>query len=72
VKLGLFASWASEYAGQSTPSLPFEEVLPAPEALDAIKSLEVELLEQARDLGCQGAAHELIEPLADMLKTRLQ
>jgi hypothetical protein len=72
VKLGLFASWASEYSGHSMPSLPFEEVLPAPEALDAIKSLEVELLEQSKDLGFQVAAHDVIEPLADMLKTRLQ
>ena len=44
------------------------------ESLDVAtaKTLETELLDSARELDLKGAAHEIIEPLADALKARLQ
>lgn len=57
-KLGLFAHSVDEFTSNSD--------------LELIKTVETELLEDARELRIQGAAHEIIEPLADTLKVRLQ
>ncbi|MBI3558615.1 MAG: hypothetical protein HY074_20290 [Deltaproteobacteria bacterium] len=71
-KLGLFAFWVDEFESEARSPLALRSVMSLPESMDLVKSLEAELLERARELGIRDAAHELIEPLADVLKTRLQ
>ncbi len=71
-KLGLFAFWVEEFMSESAAPLALRQVMNLSEAMDIMKSLEAELLDRARELGIRDAAHELIEPLADVLKTRLQ
>ncbi|MEW6056753.1 MAG: hypothetical protein AB1540_09065 [Bdellovibrionota bacterium] len=73
-KLGLFSHWVDELISlpSSSQSLSVIYSVAPSEAVDLIKSLEAELLEKAKALGLVGAAHEIIEPLADALKNRLQ
>lgn len=71
-KLGLFAQWMDEFGSNGWSPLTRERILTTAEAMDIVKSLEAELLDTSRALGIRDAAHELIEPLADMLKARLQ
>lgn len=75
-KLGLFAHMLDEFVSPPTASsqnvISLRHYMTVPETLDVIKSLETELLDSARAMELQGAAHEIIEPLADLLKTRLQ
>ena len=74
--LGLFAYAVDEITSHVKASSPYglslRHYMTPSEALDVIKSLEAELLESASMMDIQGAAHEIIEPLADLLKTRLQ
>lgn len=74
-KLGLFAHWVDELTNETdsrTNPLALRSFMTMPEAIELIKSVETELLEGARELGIKVAAHEIIEPLADTLKARLQ
>lgn len=75
-KLGLFAHWVDELCSPATSqrvsTLALGRVMTLPEAMDLIKTVEAELFESARTLDIQGAAHEIIEPVAEILKTQLQ
>lgn len=71
-RLGLFALWIDEFMTNSQSPLSLTQNMALPEAMDLVKSLEGELLLRAKELNILGAAHEIIEPLADVLKTQLQ
>jgi hypothetical protein len=75
-KLGMFAFWVAQKQAHEPGSRgrdsQFYDLLSGPEAMDIIMSLEAELLERADDFGAKGTAHEIIEPLADALKSQLQ
>lgn len=82
-KLGLFAYMLTHWSICGGPSggasdelyhSPSElgSMIPASEAMDAIMSLETDLLERAKELGIQSSAHDIVEPLADALKAQLQ
>jgi hypothetical protein len=77
-KLGLFAHWVDESTsddakslGMTKKAISLNELFSPPQIMDLIKTTEVELLEQARELRIQDVAHELIEPLADVFRNRL-
>lgn len=71
-RLGLFSHWVDEFTSRSQQGLSLTKVVSQPEAMDLIKSLETELLERARDMGLRDVAHDVIEPIAETLKTQLQ
>ncbi|MBI3543748.1 MAG: hypothetical protein HY075_10795 [Deltaproteobacteria bacterium] len=71
-RLGLLTRWVEEFASDSRSALALKNLMSGPDAMDMIKSLEAELIERASELGIRDAAHDVLEPLGDALKARLQ